>query len=363
MSVLLEFKQKLKNFYSKNEVYFLPFFKFGIAISFFYWITRNLGFMTQITSIYVLLVLALICCILPSSMMVLIGFLLILGHAYAICLEAAAFSLVLMLFLALLFLRFCRGQSAVLVCTPLAFTLDIPALLPIGSALLGNALTVFPAATGVIIYYYVRSLSASAETLRGAGLEILDKVRLLADNLVQNWAMWLTIVAFVVTILLVNLIRTRSFDHAWKVAIFSGGVSYILVMLGGSYLLENVTVSMEPLLIQAGISVLVGLIMEFLFFGGDYSRTERLEYEDDEYYYYVKAVPKAAVPASERNIKRITSIQKDDYRYQEQVSAREKRSSRKKREEENFIITVEPEEDNSSHVDFEKKLEESLKDL
>ncbi len=40
-------------------------------------------------------------------------------------------------------------------------------------------------------------------------------------------------------------------------------------------------------------------------FGGDYSRTESLEYEDDEYFYYVKAVPKASVSTSERSIKKI----------------------------------------------------------
>ena len=39
----------------------------------------------------------------------------------------------------------------------------------------------------------------------------------------------------------------------------------------------------------------------------DYSRTERLEYEDDEYYYYVKAVPKATVATSERSIKKINA--------------------------------------------------------
>ena len=51
------------------------------------------------------------------------------------------------------------------------------------------------------------------------------------------------------------------------------------------------------------ISVVVGLVLEFFVFGGDYTRTERLEYEDDEYYYYVKAVPKALVATSERSIK------------------------------------------------------------
>ena len=32
-----------------------------------------------------------------------------------------------------------------------------------------------------------------------------------------------------------------------------------------------------------------------------------MEYEDDEYYYYVKAVPKASVATSERSIKKINA--------------------------------------------------------
>ncbi len=51
-----------------------------------------------------------------------------------------------------------------------------------------------------------------------------------------------------------------------------------------------------------------------LFFGGDYSRTERLEYEDDEYYYYVKAVPKAMVATSERSIKKINAEHRQEKR-------------------------------------------------
>ena len=57
------------------------------------------------------------------------------------------------------------------------------------------------------------------------------------------------------------------------------------------------------LIIYTVVSVVVGLVLEFFVFGGDYTRTERLEYEDDEYYYYVKAVPKATVTTSERSIK------------------------------------------------------------
>ena len=46
----------------------------------------------------------------------------------------------------------------------------------------------------------------------------------------------------------------------------------------------NATVAMVPLLICTIAAVLLALVLEFFAFGGDYSRAERLEYEDDEYF-------------------------------------------------------------------------------
>lgn len=65
-----------------------------------------------------------------------------------------------------------------------------------------------------------------------------------------------------------------------------------MIMLAGSMSL-GISISVFSLIIYTVVAVLVGIILEFFVFGGDYTRTERLEYEDDDYYYYVKAVPKA----------------------------------------------------------------------
>ncbi len=40
-------------------------------------------------------------------------------------------------------------------------------------------------------------------------------------------------------------------------------------------------------------------------FNVDYSRAEYLQYEDDEYYYYVKAIPKMRISRPERSVKTI----------------------------------------------------------
>ena len=39
----------------------------------------------------------------------------------------------------------------------------------------------------------------------------------------------------------------------------------------------------------------------------DYSRTEKVQFEDDDYYYYVKAVPKMTVAAQTKTVKKINT--------------------------------------------------------
>ncbi len=76
----------------------------------------------------------------------------------------------------------------------------------------------------------------------------------------------------------------------------------------------------------------------------DYSRREHRQFEDDEYVNYVKAVPKSIVEKKKKSIKKISSeFEKKDAAEQKEATPVEQVS------EENF--------------DFEKQLEESLKDL
>lgn len=81
-----------------------------------------------------------------------------------------------------------------------------PALLPIGSGLLSSAVSALPAGCGVIVYYFIRFLKVQHKLLENPDVLMTDKLKLLADGVVQNWGMWITVVAFVAVILLVNLI-------------------------------------------------------------------------------------------------------------------------------------------------------------
>jgi hypothetical protein len=337
------------------------------------WINGNMGYMQQLDSMFIVLILALICCILPNGVTVFAGCFLILGHCYAVGIEVAAFFLVMLLFMMILFLRFCAGKNIILTLAPLSFAFDMPVLLPIGCGLLGSALSALPAGCGIVMYYFVRLVKTQIQVLSDADMAVLDKVTVLADGMMQNWSMWLNVIAVVLVIILVNLIRTRSFDYAWRIAIVSGGIAYIFIMLVGGVVL-NVRVNVVPLVVYSLLAILVGLVLEFFVFGGDYTRVERLEYEDDDYYYYVKAVPKSSISTSERSIKKINAEPVKEERRREDKKKEEKartyanpifRGDDRRKATGTQENSGEPllRNDEIDEIDFESKLEESLKDL
>ena len=139
MTALLEIKQNIKRFYGQYEVYILPVLKFVLAFAYFLWINSNMGYMKQLDNIFVVLILALVCSILPVSVMMFLGFALMIGHCYAVGIETAGFMLLLILFMLILFLRFSRSQNLAMILTPLSFGFGVPALYAVYQDATGNA--------------------------------------------------------------------------------------------------------------------------------------------------------------------------------------------------------------------------------
>ena len=140
------------------------------------------------------------------------------GHCYASGSTVAAFMLVLILFMMILFLRFTTGKNIILVFTPLACAFDLPVLLPVGCGLLSNVLSALPAAGGVIIFY----LSDFPGAVPGLQGQIW---RSLTGSRSCRTALWGTgNVAYsdclCGVVIVVNIIRTRTFDYAWRLPLW-----------------------------------------------------------------------------------------------------------------------------------------------
>ena len=118
-----------------------------------------------------------------------------------------------------------------------------------------SSLSAIPAGCGVVMYYFIRFLRSQSTILVNPDLEMTDKLQIMADGLVQNWGMWIAVVAFVAVILLVHLIRTRSFDHAWRISIITGGVNTNVTFCSPLNLRKKIIIRRIRTSINAAISI------------------------------------------------------------------------------------------------------------
>ena len=304
---MLEMRERLKVFYNKNNAYLILFFKFVIALLFFLNINQTLGFMEPLNSIFVVLILALICSLLSYFATMGIGFLLVIGHCYAVGIEVAALALILLLILLIFYLRMAGEDAIGVILTPLAFAWNMPFAVPMGLGLLRGPTSAFAAVCGTIFYYFMGLVRDQADTIKGTDKsELAKKIQILIDGLIQNKAMWVSLVAAIAVVVIVYSLRRMAVKYSWNVAIIVGGLCYMIIIVGSGSL-ADLNISIAGLLIQVIIICAIAFLIKFFVFNVDYTRTESLQYEDDDYYYYVKAIPKINVDRQKRQDKEKTN--------------------------------------------------------
>ena len=311
MTALLEMKEKLKLIYGKYEVLILPVAKFLLAFITLNTLNGRMGYMTRLDDMVIVLIAALTCSFLSLNVLVVFATLFSLAHMYALSLEVALVGFCVYLVMYLLYFRFSPKDAVVVVLTPLLCSLGIPYVVPIAVGLLCGPASVVSVGCGVAVYYMIEvvvGISSNIKTMADDEEAMMAKIRMMIEGLVGNKAMLVVIAAFVVTVLVVYLIRRMSIDYAWTIAILAGAMTDIVALLVGD-LLYDVNFSVGGALLGSLLAVAVALLIQFLRFCVDYKRTEKVQFEDDEYYYYVKAVPKMSMTVSTRTVKKINSQQ------------------------------------------------------
>lgn len=308
MTSLFELREKIKNFYGEHEIVLRSIMKFLAAFISFVLIKSNIGYMSVLNAWWIILVMAVICAFLPWSAVTIILAADIVVNIFSVSVELGSVILLVMLIMFLLFFRFSPKQGVLLVLVPLAFFLKIPYAVPIIAGLIWAPYACVPVIFGTIIYFMINIVSKNtmvAEQISGGKISSagFDSI----TNLISNDSrMILVILAFVLTILVVYFIKRMSVDNAWTIAIFTGGILEFVVIMVGILILKTEG-SLLEIIIGSILSIMIAFIVQFFVFSVDYSRTEHTQFEDDEYYYYVKAVPKINVTAPEMNVKRINA--------------------------------------------------------
>ncbi len=305
MATLLVIKEQLKSFYSKYEAYIVPVLKFAAAFVSLYLVNRELGYMAQLNSMAIVLIVALLCSFLPLNLIIVIAAAFSLGHVYSLSWECVVVLLVLYLLMFFLYFRFSPKDTIAVLLTPVCFALKVPVVMPLAMGLVGTPASVVSVGCGVIVYYVLGFISSNATAINSLDADgTLVRFRFFLDGILQNKAMLVAVAAFAVTVIVVYLIRRMPVDHSWTIAMITGALmSMVILMLGD--LKYNTHISIMGTIIGSIAAVGIVKVLQFFVFNVDYSRTEHIQYEDDEYYYYVKAVPKMAVSIPDKTVTKI----------------------------------------------------------
>ena len=312
MSTMLVLKELVQKYYAKYTTWINMAIRFVMGLVVFGLINHNIGFMEKLSSLPITLGLSLICTILPLTFMVLGATLLILIHFAALAIPVALVTFILFVLMYILYFRFTPSKSWIVLLTPIAFVLKVPFVIPVAYGLIGKPVCAVPAAFGTIVYYtlHMAKLSSSMYTGEDA-VTVSEGLATFAKQIIANKEMWTMVIIMCLSIFIVYAIRTKSIDRCWEIASVAGAITGIIGVTAGN-IIFNLHISYIAMVLAGCAAVLVGFILEVLFFSMDYSKTEYVQFEDDEYYYYVKAVPKVCVSAPKKMVKHINERKDSD---------------------------------------------------
>ncbi len=305
---LLELREKIRIFYAKQGALMNFLFKFFIALWSIYYINLNIGYNERLDSLLVMGMIALIGAILPSVALPLLMAVFVLLNLYTLSLEVTVTVLVVFIIMLLVYIIFMPENPLAIVLVPLLFSLNIPYLLPIVFGLIGSASTIIPLIYGVLSSYMIQYISGSATILvDNSSLGQLEKYMQLINGIKDNPMLYAVIIAFIVTLYVTMVVKNLPVEYAPFIAIISGTLLEMIVFLMFGFLNDGTTtkISLGPVIIGCLISGVLAIIYQFSIRSVDYKRTETVQFEDDEYYYYVKAVPKIAVTKTDVQVKKI----------------------------------------------------------
>ena len=307
MTTLLNIRDNIRNFLVKYDNITTPIFKFIMAFALFYSLSTSFGYSSIFNKAIVIFVLSILCAFISSSVMLLLAGVVTCVHCFAVSWDLAALYAVIFILMYCLYIRFSSNCAYIIMFTPLLYMFKIHYILPIIVGIFVGPVGIVPAIFGVLFYYFSQYTSELSALLKTATEDdSIQGYSYIISGLIADKKMLLTMIVFAVVIIVTFIIYRLSVSHAWYIAIGVGGLLSIMLFLIGGFFLEADTDILTTI-----IGTLVGTVISFViqFFKGvvDYSRAEVVQFEDEDYYYYVKAVPKIKVTAENVSVKKINT--------------------------------------------------------
>ncbi|MBQ8814158.1 MAG: ABC transporter permease [Lachnospiraceae bacterium] len=305
MEKLLLVRERLSGIYGRYSMLIQPLTRFVVMFGALLVMGEFIGFGGLVGSPVVFAAVSLIGAWLPFGLRLMIVAVLVLCNLYSLSLEAMAAVAAVMIVMFCVNYIFRPERNVLLLLMPVCYFLGIPYAPVLLVGLTGSLLEVIPVAFSTILYYMVVYIGNNASLLSSASsLTMLEKVMQLVSGLVNNQEMWLMCIALCAMLVITWLVGRMRHDYSRYIGMGMGMATGIMVLLVGIFALD-IRLSVVLMIVGFVLSAVIAFAVEFFMLPLSYLQTEYVQFEDDDYYYYVKAVPKMAISRPEVQVKKL----------------------------------------------------------
>ncbi len=312
---LLSMRQNIISEFKKYEYIILPFMKFILIFSAIHMLITATNYTGALSGVIAVMFLALIGTFV-SAQWILIGSILL--TTLFILPANPIFAILMFILLTILYLAFMRlfpKEGLLTLVTLMAFAINVPLILPIIVALLGGYICIVMMIIGVIVWFMVPELTAVIQTTTLNKSEIVDLATSVSKTdfnaLLMDEKMLSVVVVFFIVFSVVYIIRKQSIDYAPYIAIGVGMVVNILGFGLAILFFDDIGMKMGSIILWTVIGGIVAVVVQFFSVALDYQRSEVVQFEDDDNYYYVKVVPKINVKVKHTTVKHVYTNNKE----------------------------------------------------
>ena len=289
-------REKIRYVYAEHSALLDFLGRLASALMVFFIIRTMTGYHVFLSEPLVLVVFAFVAALMPSGALAVFAACLTVVQAFAADPMAAGVALAVFLVLYLLFLRFAPGEGVVLALTVVSLYFSMAPFMPLITGLRRRMKALVPMLSGAVVYALLNMLHRLPEVL--APFEKNDYMNRLTamTRAVFTDELVILLAAMAASFVFVHASSGMAASYAPYLAVPGGGIIYLGFILIGA-LVTKTTAPVAAEAVAAGASVFAALILAMFLYPLRYKKSEYLRFEDDAYFYYVKAVPKAVVTA------------------------------------------------------------------
>ncbi len=307
MNNLIKLRTTLEGFYDKHKKIAGYVLKAVLLFICLYVLSRHIGFNTILSNIWVIILISVAFAFVPTAFVMAVVLAYTIAQIFTISYGVGIVVSIIIIIMYLTFFRIASQYGFLIMLIPLLYLIKLPLIPTLMLAVISPGIAVIAVLYGTVFYYIIHYLDLNAVNFASsAGVREFDKGEELLRGVFTNSEFICMLVIMFVVYMLVHAIKRLNFNRSYETAVAVGTGVYIILAIVAELIFGEMTSS--KLLVYSVGGLVSGAIAYFLtsvLKALDYTRTETAEFEDDEYNYYVKAVPKATFRTETVKVKRI----------------------------------------------------------